>query len=600
MYREFFGLKEPPFNLTPDPRFLYMSQRHREALASLIYGIQERKGFIALTGEIGSGKTTLCRAFLRELQPEGANVSLILNSYLTDLELLQTINQEFGCPANSQSKKELIDHLNLFLLDENAKGKTNILIIDESQNLAPKVLEQIRMLGNLETEDNKLLQIVLIGQPELADLLALPELEQLNQRITVRCHIGPLNKQEIYQYIRHRLNIAGAKVNVSLTQQALNRVQRFTGGVPRKINLLMDRALLAAYVAGRFQVDAAMVAIAEKELRNMGNPLRKRRRPGAQGAAWFWMVAGALLLALALLGFFWVGLQMGRPQQDRRLAEAPRPTSTPNPTPTPTPEPTPMPTPSPTPEPVITPGMEATLPGLETLPTLSTQTLATEWSWDENDIARVSDPELARVASLLTLARQWQYAFSLGEFRNLEKEKILNLNLPSIFRRPQIGLETFDSTSPIAHLRILDLPLALKVEDPTGQLAPWVVVLRLQGQLADVADPRLGRVQLGLPVLERLRSKATVIFRDPQNLLTLTPGAENLAVRKLQNLLIREKCWEAENPTGVFDEATQAGLARYQEKRGLKGTGSMDGPTAALVAAQTQDYRPKLNSREEN
>jgi general secretion pathway protein A len=197
MYLEFFGLNEAPFNLPPDPRFLYMSQRHREPLASLIYGIKESKGFIVLTGEIGSGKTTLCRAFLHELKHETTNVALILNSYLDDVELLQAINDELGIDSGTRSKKKLIDRLNQFLLDENAKGKTTILIIDEAQNLSTAVLEQIRMLSNLETETSKLIQIALVGQPELNELLNLPRLEQLNQRITVRYHITPLDKTEI-------------------------------------------------------------------------------------------------------------------------------------------------------------------------------------------------------------------------------------------------------------------------------------------------------------------------------------------------------------------------------------------------------------------
>jgi general secretion pathway protein A len=266
MYLEFFGLNEAPFNLTPDPRFLYMSQRHREALASLIYGIKESKGFIVLTGEIGSGKTTLCRAFLHELKHETTNVALILNSYLDDVELLQAINDELGIDSGTRSKKKLIDRLNQFLLEENAKGKTTILIIDEAQNLSTAVLEQIRMLSNLETETSKLIQIALVGQPELNELLNLPSLEQLNQRITVRYHITPLDKTEIYPYIHHRLEVVGAKANIHFTTQALNRIYHLTGGIPRKINLLCDRALLAAYVAGQLLIDANVVATASKDV----------------------------------------------------------------------------------------------------------------------------------------------------------------------------------------------------------------------------------------------------------------------------------------------------------------------------------------------
>lgn len=424
MYKEFLGLDEPPFNLTPDPRFLYMSRRHRDALASLIYGIKERKGFIALTGEIGSGKTTLCRAFLRELDPDAINVALVLNSFLGEMDLLRSINDELGISSTAETKKGLIDALNEYLLEENEKGKTTALIIDEAQNLAPAVLEQIRMLGNLETESSKLLQIVLIGQPQLGDLLALPELEQLAQRITVRFHIGPLRKDEIYHYIRHRLHVAGAKINVSLTPAALNRIFNYSKGIPRRINVLCDRALLAAYVAGKFQVDAKMVAESEKELgARRGASLFGLGffSPGVRKAAA--LVLGVCVVASLLGATFWAGINWRRPGQ--ALTEIRTADASPSPAPTavaPTPHP-------PTPVPVAVP--PSPLPAATHTPTAPPA--PRDWYYDDDGVARVTDPDFANLAALLTVSNLWKHPVDLEIFRSYERETILGLNVREIF-----------------------------------------------------------------------------------------------------------------------------------------------------------------------
>ncbi|NQT82101.1 AAA family ATPase [bacterium] len=265
MYLDFYGLAESPFNLTPDTSFLFPSRVHREVLAHLFYGVNSRKGFIVVSGEVGSGKTTLCRALLTKLGPD-TEAALVLNSFLSELELLKTINEDFGIKSKASSRKELIDELNDFLLDRRMKGKNVVLIIDEAQNLSFPVLEQIRMLSNLETEKEKLLQIVLMGQPELRRLLASPRLRQLNQRITVRHHITPLTKKETVQYVYHRLKIAGSSGNIVFTEAALNEIYRFSGGIPRVINVLCDQALLSGYVANSMKVDRKIVQAGETEI----------------------------------------------------------------------------------------------------------------------------------------------------------------------------------------------------------------------------------------------------------------------------------------------------------------------------------------------
>ncbi len=304
MYARHFGLEAGPFSIAPDPRFLFMSERHREALAHLLYGVGGGGGFVLLSGEIGAGKTTVCRAFLEQVPP-ACRVAYVFNPQLTVPELLQTVLREFGieAPAEAGSVKAHVDALNDFLLSLHAQGEQAVLVIDEAQNLSAGVLEQLRLLTNLETAERKLLQIVLIGQPELRQMLARPELEQLNQRVIARYHLGALSAEETAAYVRHRLAVAGGRGEGPFTAGALRQMHSLTGGVPRRINLLADRALLGAYAQGRGGVDAATVRRAAAEVFG---------RPAA--LAWWPHRAAPLLgvAALALLlggGLAWALMQ---------------------------------------------------------------------------------------------------------------------------------------------------------------------------------------------------------------------------------------------------------------------------------------------------
>lgn len=265
MYLEFYGLKEPPFELTPNPRFLFFSAKHREAFNHLLYGIQEHKGFVQLTSEVGCGKTTLCRALLDKLGTD-YNTALILNPILDPEQLIKAIAMEFGLNVKGLDKLETLAAFNNFLLEEAAKGKENILIIDEAQDLTNDLLEQVRLLSNLETENKKLLQIILMGQPELKQRLEHPELRQLRQRITVRFHLKPLNYHEVGQYIQHRLLVAGANGAPYFTRAALWRIYWYSKGIPRLINALCDKCLLAGFVMQRDVIDYSMVGLAIREL----------------------------------------------------------------------------------------------------------------------------------------------------------------------------------------------------------------------------------------------------------------------------------------------------------------------------------------------
>lgn len=264
MYNQFYGFRESPFNITPDPRFLFMSDRHREAYDHVLFGVRERKGFVQLTGEVGAGKTTLCRAVLEELGP-GYVTALILNPCLTPDQMLRTVLLELGLPVEGDRVGNL-ETLNRFLLEQLSAGTDVVLLIDEAQDLSAESLEQVRLLSNLETDQRKLLQIVLIGQPELRDKLNDRSLRQLRQRITVRYHLTPLSRREIERYIGHRLQVAGGNGRPDFTRLAMSAIHRYSGGVPRLINAVCDKALLAGFVDSTDTVTWRQVRRAIREL----------------------------------------------------------------------------------------------------------------------------------------------------------------------------------------------------------------------------------------------------------------------------------------------------------------------------------------------
>jgi len=265
VYLEFYGLKQAPFDITPNPHFLFHSGKHREALNHLLYGIRERKGFVQLTGEVGAGKTTLCRALLEQLNGQFAT-ALILNPALNANELMKAIATEFGLDVKGLDRLDTIAVINEFLLKQVMAGRETLLIIDESQNLTEELLEQVRLLSNLETDDRKLLQIILLGQPELRDRLNSPNLRQLRQRITVRYHLKPLTREEVSQYIQHRLEVSGATGRPRFSRPALWRIYFYSRGIPRLVNAVCDKALLAGFVERSDEVTFGMVQRAIREL----------------------------------------------------------------------------------------------------------------------------------------------------------------------------------------------------------------------------------------------------------------------------------------------------------------------------------------------
>ncbi len=306
MYLDFYGLKEKPFSLTPDPQFLYLSESHRTAIDSLLYGIQQREGFMVVTGDIGTGKTTICRSLLEKLDHK-VKTAVIFNSFLTEGELLRAILKDLGFTSIGRTKAERIEALNQYLLNQLSQGNHVVLIVDEAQNLSIPVLEQIRMLSNLETTKEKMLQIILFGQIELNQKLRSPKLKQLNQRIVIRHHIFPLSREETESYIYQRLTVAGSQGGVTFSKAAMDEIYQFSKGIPRLINLICDRSLIGGYVEDTSRIEKRVVLKAKKEL-----ILEEPTRPVFDSALLLKFLSPLGMLLLTVLVFLIVGMIMLR------------------------------------------------------------------------------------------------------------------------------------------------------------------------------------------------------------------------------------------------------------------------------------------------
>src|SRR6476620_847457 len=311
MYEDFYGLVDKPFTLTPNPRYVFYSQRYREAEGQLLYGITSREGFMIVTGQPGTGKTTLCRDLIEKLDRERSQSALIFNPFLNGVEMLAALLTEFGISVPpGGSRKELLDRLNQFLLAQLALGKNCIAIFDEAQHLSHEFLEQIRVLSNLETDQEKLIQIILVGQPELLDKIRTPQMAQLYQRVSIRCTLTDLDEKETERYIHHRLNVAGARGQIRFTPQSVSEIYRASHGVPRLINLICDRALLAGYATQTRDIQPehvlkAIAALRGEDAEVSANVADAPSRSGmSRSIAWIGGIAAVLVIATAALAFW--------------------------------------------------------------------------------------------------------------------------------------------------------------------------------------------------------------------------------------------------------------------------------------------------------
>lgn len=439
MYAPFFGLAREPFSIAPDPHYLFMSERHREALAHLTFSLSCHGGFVLLTGEVGTGKTTICRCFLEQM-PNHCNVAYIFNPKLNAVELLQAICEEFQVvplarePGELPTIKSLLGPLNAFLLQAHAQGRDNVLVIDEAQNLSPEVLEQLRLLTNLETPERKLLQIILIGQPELREIVARPELEQFAQRVVARFHLTRLTERETAQYVRHRLEKAGLSRVLPFDPAALREVYRLAHGIPRRINLLCDRALLGAYARGRGTVSADTVARAAAEIQGLPSPGRWRAARPALAAA-----VGALVLLGLGAGAWWGSGGKLPPGMQAWAQQAASPVTAPQPRVPPPQGPTAgalqvadVPAAAAAARPVNSEGAVALPASLLQDPHAAWRELAREWGVD---VPETGDPCEGVVGERL---RCFRHAVDLGLVRQLGRPGIITLDAGS--ERPLYAL----------------------------------------------------------------------------------------------------------------------------------------------------------------
>ncbi|MDG2307380.1 MAG: AAA family ATPase [Candidatus Binatia bacterium] len=621
MYERFFGFEEAPFRLTPDPRYLFLSAKHKEALGHLVYGLEEGAGFVAITGEIGAGKTTILRSFLSD-PPENARYAYILNPVLSGVELLQEINHELGLREEG-TQRDLLVALNTFLLDQKQAGNQVVLVIDEAQALGGAILEQLRMLSNFETESAKLLQIVLVGQPELRDILARPDLVQLEQRITVRWHLGPLDREETGQYIGHRLATAsGGRPRRILSSGAQKRVFAYSQGIPRRINVVCHRALLVAYARDSTSITSSIVKRAIEEIES---PRRRRSEPTRRIPQWAAMAAGLVLAAFlggaGVWGFNEFGARSisftqepGRAASSDsrdvaqmldaidRVPAAPLPAAASEPRVAPhplTPSFEPWPAGQVDPPVAAVPVSHGYVPPGGPMSVVAAEpevpAPVPDSRWIEraalSDALRQTTASESAYEAVESLVGVWN-----GDRLSAAEAASHRLDLPAIARRR--GLDYLEFTGNLNVLRVLDLPVILELDLGDGSGVHFGMVDRVDDRMAYV---RLGqeRIEVSHSVLSEVWfGQGHVLWYDVEKLGSLlSRGIAGAKVRRLHDLL--QVAGVYEGPGGdQFDALTEEAVVEFQRGVHLEADGKVGPMTMiALYGMAASDRVPHLGSQ---
>ena len=536
MYLDFHGFREKPFNLTPDPRFVFLSKNHKEAFAHLLYGINNRAGFILLTGEVGSGKTTVLRALLGQLDPDHYRTALIFNPCLSPAELLQNINREFGIPANASNSSSFLDHLNQFLLQQNAEGRTVVLVIDEAQDLEAPVLEQIRLISNLETDREKLIQIVLSGQPELLKILKRNEMRQLSQRITVRYHLQPMDFEDTIHYINHRLEVAGGRGAVIFSNGALKRIYRYSRGLPRLINAACDRALLTGYTRDTSRISLRIAATGIRDIRrSTASTIRKRRL--------ILIPTFAVLAALFAASIYFLRQDLNDLRQDLiGRFNPPR-------------------------------HVEATEEQVKKVTLISGEELSRAMA---SELGEIPEPESVRRA-FNTLAGFWNVppvpeSSSFNQTNAIERAVI------------ERELHLYRFSGNLGALLRLDYPAILELNVPGVPGKRFVSLVGKENEHLVVDPPIAGRKSFSFAELEKHWSgQGLLLWKDPLNLLTkMSFGSKGGGIEQLQALL-REAGVYSRPSTGVYDGDTVSAVKQFQSSKGIDEDGIVGGQTLMFL-----------------
>ena len=529
MYLDFYGLRERPFSLTPDPRFVFLSKNHREAFAHLLYGINNRAGFILLTGEVGSGKTTVLRALLSQLHADHYRTALIFNPCLSPPELLQNINREFAIQTYASSGASLLDSLNPFLLQQNSEGRTVVLVIDEAQSLEAPVLEQIRLISNLETDRDKLIQIVLSGQPEFVHILTRKEMHQLSQRITVRYHLQPMDFDDTVAYVNHRLEVAGGRSKDLFSKRALRLIYRYSRGLPRLINAACDRTLLTGYTRDAARIDYRIAAVGIKDIR--GDKVSSPRKR--------WLVLVPTFAALAAIFvtasyFTWYDF-VNRLKATQSLEAI-----------------------------EVEPKKDLVITGEE----FNRAMVAELGGMQESESARRAFNTLASLWNV----RPVPETDNLNQFTEMEQAA----------QDRELCLYRFSGN--LGALLRIDYPAVLELNIPGIPGKRFISLVGMEDERLFLDPPIRGRSSLSFNELEKHWSgNGFLLWKDPLNLLTrMMPGAKGDPVKRLQ-VLLKEAGVYTKSLTGVYDSNTLWAVKEFQSSRGIEQDGIVGGQTLMLL-----------------